>query len=327
MTESRRDGDGPLNGSRPAVSVVLPTYNRASLLPDVLEDLRRQTFEDFEVVVVDDGSDDGTERMFREDDRGGIRYVRHETNRGASAARNTGIQKARGRYIAFQDSDDRWRPQKLEKQVAVMQEAPERVGLVYTGTEMADPDGNVVPIQVPRHRGDVHEQQLYRDHLSGTPTWLVRRACFEDVGTFNEDLPARMDYEFNLRLTRRYHVEFVKEPLVRIGQSADNRITDRGHPRIEAHRTIIDEQIRPEVQSMNLLKRRRILGSQFFTLGRFCQRHGLYGEAARYLARSLQHNPVRLKAWGAYLLALGGRDVGRFYYDWRAERREREWES
>lgn len=316
-----------MNGSRPAVSVVLPTYNRASLLPEVLENLRGQTFENFEVVVVDDGSDDGTEELFRGHDRETIRYVRHEINRGASAARNTGIRKASGRFIAFQDSDDRWKPEKLEKQVAVMEEAPESVGLVYVGTEMEDRNGRIVPVQVPRHRGDVHEEQLYRDHLSGTPTWLVRRECFEEVGTFNEDLPARMDYEFNLRLTRSYHVDFVKEPLVRIGHSAANRITDRGHPRIRAHLTIIDEQIRPEVRSMNFVKRGRILGSQFFTLGRFCQRHELFEEAGRYLARSLRHNPVRLKAWGAYLLALSGRDVGGFYYDWRADRREREWES
>lgn len=306
-----------MNGSRPAVSVVLPTYNRAGLLPDVLENLRRQTFEDFEVLVVDDGSDDGTEQMFRGGDHEWVRYIRHETNRGASAARNTGIRKARGRYIAFQDSDDRWKPNKLEKQAAVMEKAPNKVGLVYTGTEREDPEGNVVPVLVPRHRGNVHEQQLYRDGLPGTPTWMVRRECFEVIGTFNQAYRVREDYEFNLRLTRHYDVDYVRGPMVTIGSSAENRLTDAPEDYVEGHRKIIEEQVKPDLRSRGMLFRHRALASQYFSLGRFCQRRGLYGTATKYFLRTLRYHPFHLKSWGSLGFTLLNRDLPAVYYRYR----------
>ena len=101
-----------------------------------------QTYEDFELIVVDDGSTDNTEEVVKNFGNDKIRYIRHEENKGAAAARNTGIRAARGEYIGFQDSDDEWLPVKLEKQIKVFETAPPEVGVVYTDMQRINERGS-----------------------------------------------------------------------------------------------------------------------------------------------------------------------------------------
>ena len=108
--------------SNPGISVIIPTYNRAHLISRSAKSVLAQTYPDFELIIVDDGSGDNTEEIIEALADPRIRYLRHESNRGVSAARNTGIRAARGDYIAFQDSDDEWLPQKLEKQLGLFEQ-------------------------------------------------------------------------------------------------------------------------------------------------------------------------------------------------------------
>ena len=117
-----------MNGKTPKVSVIIPTYNRAHLVGRAIRSVLNQTYQDFEIIVVDDGSTDNTEEVVKSFNDPRIRYIRHEKNRGGSAACNTGIRAARGEYIAFQDSDDEWLPEKLEKQMQVFENTPTGVG-------------------------------------------------------------------------------------------------------------------------------------------------------------------------------------------------------
>jgi glycosyltransferase involved in cell wall biosynthesis len=117
----------------PEVSVVIPTYNRAKVLSRAVKSVLNQGYRDFEIIVVDDGSTDNTEQVVGAFDKQQVKYVRHEKNMGPAAARNTGIGHANGKYIAFQDSDDEWFPQKLGRQVEILETASDRVGGVYTG--------------------------------------------------------------------------------------------------------------------------------------------------------------------------------------------------
>jgi len=121
------------NLERCSVSIVIPTYNRAGLLSRTIQSVLNQTYQDFEIIIVDDGSTDKTEEVVKSFNSKKIFYNRHEENKGANAARNTGIKASRGEYIAFQDSGDEWLPQKLERQMKVFENASPEVGVVYTG--------------------------------------------------------------------------------------------------------------------------------------------------------------------------------------------------
>ena len=125
----------------PTVSVIIPTYNRGHLINRAINTVLVQTFQDFEVIVVDDGSTDNTIEVVNRlsDDR--VSLLKINENRGASFARNRGIELAAGRYIAFQDSDDEWKKDKLKKQIQVFNNAAPEVGLVYTGYWNAKDDG------------------------------------------------------------------------------------------------------------------------------------------------------------------------------------------
>lgn len=115
------------------VSVIIPTYNRANLILQAVKSVLNQTYKNFEIIIVDDGSSDNTEDVINVIHDNRIRYIKHAINKGASAARNTGIREAKGKYIAFQDSDDHWLPDKLEKQVKRIENTPDHVGAVFGG--------------------------------------------------------------------------------------------------------------------------------------------------------------------------------------------------
>jgi O-antigen biosynthesis protein len=200
---------------RPLVSVVLPTYNRAHLLPRTLRSVSAQTFGDFEVLVVDDGSTDDSASVVAAHGDGRVRYLRQPANAGVGAARNRGLREARGDLIAFLDSDDEWLPEKLERQVAVLRDAPDEIGLVYTGVQTVRSDGTT-SVGRPQDRGDVYREMLWRNVIhGGGSNVVIRRGVVAAVGFFHEGLSAIEDYEYWLRITRFFRVEFVDEPLIR----------------------------------------------------------------------------------------------------------------
>lgn len=303
--------------SDPLFSVILPTYNRAAQLQEAIQSVLHQTFEEFELLVVDDASTDDTQKVIERIDGVRVRYLLHSTNRGASAARNTGIREAQGDFLAFLDSDDRWHPTKLEKQVEKLRRVPSEVGVIYCGTRTLNRNPRETPGIVPEKRGDIYEDQLARDWIAGTPTWLVRRECFKEVGGFNEDLPARNDYEMSIRLAEHYHFDFVPEPLVEVGTSSDNRLTQNVEVRLQSHETIIEEVVRPRLEDFSESKRHKILATQYFFGGRFAQRNDYHYAALSWFKRSLRHQIMAPKTWGAFLLAVLGRDLPQLYYRWK----------
>ena len=192
----------------PLISVVVPTYNRAHLLGEALDSVFSQSFKDYEVIVIDDGSTDGTEAFVRSRYGDRLRYLKQE-NRGISGARNRGIELAQGRYIAFLDSDDKWLPEKLEKQAAYMEANPS-VGLLSTRL-----------YRYPIVRGEEKREQTeicppdfpkgFLELLTGknyvpTTTTMVRRECLEKVGGFDPELKVAEDWDLWLRIARHYGI-------------------------------------------------------------------------------------------------------------------------
>jgi O-antigen biosynthesis protein len=200
---------------RPVVSVVVPTYDRAHVIARTLQTVLAQTFGDFEVLVVDDGSTDDTEQVVRSCTDGRVHYLRQPANAGVGAARNRGLREARGEFIAFLDSDDEWMPRKLELQVALFRRVPEEVGLAYTGVETMREDGTTT-LERPQERGNVYRDMLWRNVIhGGGSNVMIRREVVATVGYFHEGLAAIEDYEYWLRISRCFAVDFVDEPLIR----------------------------------------------------------------------------------------------------------------
>ena len=204
----------------PLVGVVVPTYNRADVLPRALQSALRQTYEALEVIVVDDGSTDDTEAVVAALDDPRVRYVLQPRNAGVSAARNRGIREARGEFIAFLDSDDEWFPDKIERQVARFREVNNRVGLLYCGVRsVSDRRGDWT--FRPKHRGDVYEAMLQRNVIHTGSGVVIRREVVDVVGGFDEEIPAIEDYEYWLRIARHFEFDFVEEPLFRYFDETD----------------------------------------------------------------------------------------------------------
>jgi glycosyltransferase involved in cell wall biosynthesis len=285
------------------VSVVVPTYNRRETIPRALESIHQQTYDDIETIIVDDASTDGTKELIAEQFPS-VMYLRHEDNRGGSAARNTGIQAANGQYIAFLDSDDEWKPKKLTRQIDCIQTSGEQCGAVYTGLKKVR-NGRTEFVRSPSATGNIHERQLSRDHVGPTSTVLVRRNCFDAVGGFREDLPARQDYEMWLRLSRDYEFDYVEDPLTVLYTDSTDRISEQTESRIEAHELLITE-IREEISEFSECRQQAILGTQYYTLARYCQKNGMAPRARHYFITSLRQQPLKLRAWAGIGLTLLG---------------------
>jgi glycosyltransferase involved in cell wall biosynthesis len=211
----------------PKVSVIIPTHNRAGLLRQAIASVLRQSFHDFEIIVVDDASTDETRAAIASQADVRIRYFRHDKNRGGSASRNAGIAHATGEYIAFLDDDDCWLPEKLAAQVRLLDRCPPKVGAVYTGYVRIDIEtGGNIAVVLAEKRGDIYAE-LRAQNWVGTPsTVVVRRECFDRAGLFDEKLKFGEDYDLWIRISRDYHFEFINEPLVRYAVHRDRLSAD-----------------------------------------------------------------------------------------------------
>ena len=200
----------------PTVSVIIPTYNRAHLIGRAIQSVLNQTYQDFELFVVDDGSTDNTEEVIKSfrDER--IRYIRHEKNKGGSAARNTGIKAARGKYIAFQDSDDEWLKDKLEKQVKAMRNLDPGVwGGMYCGF-YAIINKRIVVIRATK-KGNLKKELLSKKlNIGASSTLLFSREAIEEIGFFDENFERHQDWEYLIRFFRRYKLFAIEQPLVNV---------------------------------------------------------------------------------------------------------------
>lgn len=201
---------------RPKISVVLPTYNRAQLLKRSIQSVLDQTYKDFEVIVVDDGSTDNTEEVVRrliiKDKR--VRFIKFKENKGANAARNAGIRASRGKFVAFQDSDDVWNPIKLAVQIKVLNKAPKEVGAVYCAWRVVGEKSKIMPPKrILNKSGNIHKV-LLRGNFITTQVVVLKKDCFRKVGLFDENLPRYQDWEMWIRVAKYYNFKFIDKLLV-----------------------------------------------------------------------------------------------------------------
>jgi glycosyltransferase involved in cell wall biosynthesis len=229
----------------PAVSVILPTLTRVDFLRRAIDSVVAQTYEDLEIVVVVDGPSPAVAAFVSSHPDPRVRLVQRERNGGVAAARNSGLEAARGRYVALLDDDDIWLPEKLARQVPVLDAGAD---VVHSLVFVADGDGNVY--DSPTQRGF----RLFREVASaGYPyvwllrrssyqigTFVIRRACLDQVGGFDPELAPMDDLDLVHRLRRRYQLTLVDEPLSKWcihGANWSNAMSPEGWTRL-AHKEL-----------------------------------------------------------------------------------------
>lgn len=308
MTGSRQVRAAATAESPPLVSTVVPTYGRRpDLFRAAVESVRQQTYGNIELVVVDDSSEnvsawlDGDGAGFTD-----VVCIQDGEHDGAAAARNTGIRSANGSLIGFLDDDDRWFPEKVERQVAAF--THEDIGLVCTGQQHAT-EGTTTDVSVPNVRGNVTEELLSGAMLGPTSTAMVRAAVVRESGElFDERLHCWEDKEWYIRLSQHCRFEPVREPLVYRHSGNHEQLTDASD--FEALR----DRTRPL-----LLEKHRDLAAEF---GRRCEHRfvamtarllasaalsaGRYEDARRHAGEALRHAPGSLRALQYLLASIGG---------------------
>lgn len=201
------------------ISVVIPTYNRAGVIVRSVESVLNQSYRDIEVIVVDDCSTDDTKAVLEtiKDER--LRYCCLEKNSGACAARNKGIELSRGEYIAFQDSDDEFLPNKMEAQLNTLLE--KKADIVFCAFEKIFSDGVRQYIPSNTAEGFLGQRELIYESLVSTQTILGRAEVIRSVG-FDVTMPRMQDYDFIIRASERYSVYFLNQALVNVYEQPDS---------------------------------------------------------------------------------------------------------
>jgi glycosyltransferase involved in cell wall biosynthesis len=291
------------------VSAIITTFNRAPLAKKAIQSVLAQTYADFELIILDNSSTDGTEEMVKSFSDQRIVYVKHP-QLGISAARNLGVRTARGEFVGFLDDDDEWLPKKLELQVALLDRLGADVGLVYGGFHRVDVDGKVLVTGKPKLRGDVFESYISGiDYLGGSASNpLIRKIVFALVGAYDEKLKTSEDWEFYLRLAARSKFDFVDEPLVDIRQHAGPRLGDKLEDAAYVEIVVCDEfpeffSAHPAVHSFYLQR----IG------GKYC-RIGKAKEGRGYLRQAIAIFPGNMTARVQYLLSFLGAGVYRWFH-------------
>lgn len=290
---------------RPAISVVITTFNRAPMLERAMRSVFNQTFTDFELLVLDNSSSDQTPRVIASFSDRRLRYLKHEPL-GISAARNLALREARADLIAFLDDDDEFLPEKLRLQYEIMENDRDgKIGLVYGAyIHCHQESGRVYETIVPHRRGDVYVHAIsYRDTLTGSASNpLLRRNAVQAVGGYDESVFTGEDYEMFLRLSQRFHFDYVSEPVVVIyvhrGYRLGNRLADYLNTELTVyrkHQSFIDAHRR--VRSRHL----QVIGGKYIRLGQTL-------EGRHCLRQAIRANFFSGRAWaqlGLSFLPLG----------------------
>lgn len=277
--------------SKPLVSVVIPTYNRAGFIMQAINTVRQQTYANWELIVVDDCSTDNTREVVGSlgDER--IQYVRHEQNQGGSAARNTGIKHASGKYIAPLDSDDEWSANKLEKQVEVAESSPENIAGIYCDRKLLNPGGETKMVTNVESDFGLTRKFLLGNVIGGASVVMLRKEALEEVGLFDPDCKAKQDTDLWLRLSLKYGFRHAPDCLVINHNEHDTRISTNTNSTINGRIYFYNKH-------KGLLQQHRLEHVYLRKTARFILDHGgSLDQAFKYLGKSIRTRPWYLYAY------------------------------
>lgn len=274
------------------ISIIIPTYNRGDFIGRAVKSVLEQDYNNIEVIIVDDCSTDNTEEVIRGLNDTRIKFIQHTQNKGANAARNTGIKAACGSFIAFQDSDDEWIPKKLSKQMKIFEESnDEKLGIVYTGFfKIQENRREYIPSKnIIKTSGNLHDVLLTTNFIS-TQSLLIKKECLLSVGLFDECLPRLQDWELLLRLSKQYHFYLVDEPLVNVYYT-EGSISTNQKKLTETLTLILEKHYEDFAKDKKVLAGYYCyMGQQFYLLKDFKKMY-------HYCLEALKLDSLRLKFW------------------------------
>ncbi len=291
------------------VSVVVPTYNRAELVERAVQSVLSQTYSDLEVIIVDDASTDDTGVRIKalQDIDHRVQYIRHGRNRGAQAARNTGIQAAKGEYLAFLDSDNEWLNEKLQRQVDLFSNQDVSLGAVYCGFCRVSANGDLLARYTPRYRGFVYKQAL-GEWLTDTSTLVVRKDILEKIHGFDENVSAYQEWDLCIRMARECEFDFIPGCLTLYHEHTLPSISKDFLRDASGYLGVVETYRKEILRECG----GRTLSAHYLKSGRLFVRADQFGLARACFLKSIRYDPLNIKAMLHFGASLLGKDIYSF---------------
>lgn len=282
------------------VSVIVPVYNRAHLVTETVASILQQTYRGIEVILINDGSTDNSLNVIQalQQEYPDVIRIIDQDNQGQTIARNQGIKHAKGKYVAFLDSDDLWVPDKLELQIPLFDKG---VGLVYGGVELINERGETTGFDAcdPAIQGKIYPQLLVKNRMTGGSVVVLREAL-EIVGVFDSKFSAAENWDLWLRICKEYQARLVNKPVVKYRLHQNNMSKDVMLMQ-DAKRQIMTKHCDKHSPDKLIARYSRLAEADlFYKLGVYCFSQEQFGEAIRNFLRVIiispfyEDTPVRL---------------------------------
>lgn len=254
--------------SKPLVSVIIPTYNRALYIEESINSVLTQTYSKLEVIIIDDGSTDDTEKIIKRICDSRLRYI-YQNNRGRSNARNHGLGLSRGQFITFLDSDDLYLPRKVEMQVNYLLSQP-RVGMVYTSAYCINSSGELLNSKYEATVSGLIYSQIafYKPVTITLPTVMVRRSVFNLAGDFDEKMDRFEDTDMWRRISKRYQIDAIPDYTCKLRTHSNNSLLNQSPELIFSALNYYVKKIMNEDEDVNIEVRRKGISRLYRYYGR-----------------------------------------------------------
>lgn len=291
------------------ISVVIPTYNRDRTIERTIESVLKQTYKNYEIIIVDDNSNDNTESIIKKylEKYSFITYIKHDFNKGGAEARNTGVENSTGEIISFLDSDDEWLEEKLEKDIETINK--ENADMVYCDMISIDVETGNQSIGNRESYDDIYYQLLKRNVVGGTSIITVKKSVFQAVGGFKKELPSCQDWEFYLNIAKGYKIVKINKPLIKYYIHA-NSISGNINNAIEGHKYMLEKvKLLIDNDRRYYNKRNEIISEHYITIAMIYRRFRKFDDIKKNYIKAWMNNKFNIVAIKNIALGLCGENI------------------
>lgn len=277
---------------KPLVTVVITTYNGVNTIERAIKSVQKQTYNNLEIKVVDDNGIGSVAQLKTEEIvrkcGDNIKYIPHKTNLNGAVARNTGIHNSNGKYIALLDDDDAFRPEKISKQIDVMEELDEDYGLCYTGMMIHFQNGRTIE-QITNYEGYIFDNAIMREVKAQTSEFLIRKSCLSKLKGFDESFSRHQDWEFFDRMAFYYKIAVVKE--VCVDRYIYKRTAAKNPIQYEHNRLHYLSKMKPFIDTLEVRKRKELYNFHYRSIAKEYIKQKKINRGLMYLIKS--GSPIR----------------------------------